>query len=214
MNKPIIFTDFDGTITTEDSISGAIMPYVDKKEFMEYAKKLEKGEITLSAVVRYAYDNRPAEWLDGMLKYIDTVKIRPGFEEFLDDMEKKGIPVVVISGGFRQFSERKLAPYMKKITALHAVEMNVDGDKLKVVSGYDDGNELLKKTDVMKLYDYDFAIGIGDSYTDKNMAQAVDRCFARDVLAAYLDKTGTPYTPYEDFYDVLKGIDEIIEEQK
>lgn len=165
-------------------------------------------------MVRYAYDDRPAQWLDGMLRYIDTVKIRPGFSEFLDDMEKRGIPVVVISGGFRQFSERKLAPYMKKITALHAVDMTVDGDKLKLVSGYDDGNELLKKTDVMALYDYDFAIGIGDSYTDKNMAKVVDRCFARDVLAAYLDKTGTPYIPYGDFTDVMKGIDKILEEQK
>ena len=214
MNKPIIFTDFDGTITTEDTLTGEILPYVDKKEFLEYNGKLERGEMTLSAVVRYAYDDRPAQWLDGMLRYIDTVKIRPGFSEFLDDMEKRGIPVVVISGGFRQFSERKLAPYMKKITALHAVDMTVDGDKLKLVSGYDDGNELLKKTDVMALYDYDFAIGIGDSYTDKNMAKAVDRCFARDVLAAYLDKTGTPYIPYGDFTDVMKGIDKILEEQK
>ena len=120
MNKPIIFTDFDGTITTEDTLTGAILPYVDKKEFLEYNGKLERGEMTLSAVVRYAYDDRPAQ-------------IRPGFSEFLDDMEKRGIPVVVISGGFRQFSERKLAPYMKKITALHAVDMTVDGDKLKLV---------------------------------------------------------------------------------
>lgn len=175
MNKPIIFTDFDGTITTEDTLTGAILPYVDREEFLKYNGKLERGEMTL------------------------------------DDMEKRGIPVVVISGGFRQFSERKLAPYMKKITALHAVDMMVDGDKLKLVSGYDDGNELLKKTDVMALYDYDFAIGIGDSYTDKNMARAVDVCFARDVLAAYLDKTDTPYTAYDDFNDVMKEMDRILE---
>ena len=73
MNKPIIFTDFDGTITTEDTLTGAILPYVDKKEFLEYNGKLERGEMTLSAVVRYAYDDRPAQWLDGMLRYIDTV---------------------------------------------------------------------------------------------------------------------------------------------
>ncbi len=87
-----------------------------------------------------------------MLEYIDTVKIRPGFEEFLDKMAEKEIPVVVISGGFRQFSSRKLAPYMDKIAALHTVEMTVEGDKIKLVSQHDDGNELLKKTDVMKKY--------------------------------------------------------------
>ncbi len=33
----------------------------------------------------------------------------------------------------------------------------------------------------------------------KNMAQAVDTCFARDVLAKYLDQIGKEYRPYEDF---------------
>ena len=80
--KNIVFVDFDGTITTEDTLTGAILPFVDHKEFLEYNGKLEKGEMTLSEVVRYAYDDRPAEWIPKMLEYIDTVKIRPGFEEF------------------------------------------------------------------------------------------------------------------------------------
>lgn len=210
MYKNIVFIDFDGTITTEDTLTGAILPFVDHKEFLEYNGKLEKGEMTLSEVVRYAYDGKPSSWIPKMLEYIDTVQIRPGFEEFLDKMAEKEIPVVVISGGFRQFSERKLAPYMEKITALHTVEMSVEGDEIKLISQYDDGNELLKKTDVMALYDYEHAIGIGDSYTDKNMAQAVDTCFARDVLAKYLDQIGRSYQPYEDFYEVLKGLTEIL----
>lgn len=210
MYKNIIFIDFDGTITTEDTLTGAILPFVDPKEFKEYNGKLFSGEMTLSQVVRYAYDDRPAEWVPEMLQYIDSVKIRPGFSEFLDKMQEKGIPVVVISGGFRQFSERKLAPYMDKITALHAVEMSIDGNKIKLISRYDDGSELLKKTEVMSQYQYEHAIGIGDSLTDKNMAQAVDTCFARDVLAQYLDKIGRSYEPYEDFYQVMEKLAEIL----
>lgn len=210
MYKNIIFIDFDGTITTEDTLTGAILPFVDPQEFKEYNGKLFAGEMTLSEVVRYAYDDRPAEWLPPMLDYIDKVQIRPGFDEFLDKMQEKNIPVVVISGGFRQFSERKLAPYMDRITALHAVELTVDGDKMRLVSQYDDGNELLKKTDVMALYEYEHAVGIGDSLTDKNMAQAVDTCFARDVLAQYLTEIGRAYTPYEDFYEVLKELEDIL----
>ncbi len=91
--KNIVFVDFDGTITTEDTLTGAILPFVDHKEsFLEYNGKLEKGEMTLSEVVRYAYDDRPAEWIPKMLEYIDTVKIRPGFEEFLDKMAEKRNP--------------------------------------------------------------------------------------------------------------------------
>ena len=143
--KKIVFIDFDGTITTEDTLVGAIFPFVDPKEVDEYNGKLEKGEMTLSQVVRYAYDGRPAEWLPKMLEYIAKVKIRPGFKEFLDKMA---------------------------------------------------------------LYDYEYAIGIGDSFTDMNMAQAVDTIFARDVLAKYLEKQGKSYIPYEDFFDVVKVMEE------
>ena len=95
-----MFTDFDGTITTEDTLTGAIKPFVKQEEFYEYYKKLEKGEMTLSQVVRYAYDGRPARWIPDMLKYIDAVEIRPGFGEFLDRMAELRIPVVVISSVF------------------------------------------------------------------------------------------------------------------
>ena len=208
MYENIIFVDFDGTITTEDTLTGAVRPFVDPEEFYEYYKKLESGEMTLSQVVRYAYDGRPAKWIPDMLKYIDTVKIRPGFEEFLDRMAELDIPVVIISGGFRQFSERKLAPYMDKITALHAVDMTESDGKIKLISGHDDGNELLKKTDIMAQYDYRHSFGVGDSFTDKNMAQAVDTPFARNVLAKYLDMIDIPYVPYDNFFDVINGIEE------
>ena len=45
---------------------------------------------------------------------------------------------------------------------------------------------------------------ICDSFTDRNMSQAVDAVFARDILAQYLEKLGAPYLPYEDFYDVIR----------
>ncbi|MFR6257408.1 MAG: HAD-IB family phosphatase [Anaerovoracaceae bacterium] len=208
MYRNIVFVDFDGTITTEDTLVGAIYPFVDPEEFREYNGRLEKGEMTLSEVVRYAYDGRPAKWLPKMLEYIDTVEIRPGFDEFLDKMEEADIPVVVISGGVSQFSQRKLKPYENKLKALHAVQLSVENDEMHLISQYDDGNELLKKTDVMALYEYEHAIGIGDSFTDMNMAQAVDTVFARDILAKYLDKLGKPYIPYDDFFDVIKAIEE------
>ena len=137
---------------------------------------------------------------------MDKVPIRPGFDAFLDEMQTLGIPVVVISGGVRQFSERKLAPYMDRITALHAVDLDLVDGKMQLRSGYDDGNELLKKTDVMALYEYKHAYGIGDSFTDMNMAQAVDTIVARDVLAQFLAKKGMGYLPYEDFDAITEAI--------
>ena len=190
----------------EDTFSGAMRLFIDPDEFSLYSKKLAAGEATLSEAVRKAYDGAPAALLPKFLNYVRSVPMRPGFEAFLDACDALDIGVVVISGGARQFLEQKLAPYEERLLGIHAAELAVCGDALRLESEFDDGNELVKKTAVMALYDYDRSIGIGDSFTDCNMAQAVDRAFARDILAKFLTKKGIPFTPFEDFYTVAEAI--------
>ena len=204
MYDTIVFADFDGTITMEDTLVGAIRLFAAPEEFQMYNQKLARGEMTLSQVVRYAFDGAPSDRLPRMLEYVKSVSLRPGFADFLDEMDRRGVPVVVISGGVRQFVEQTLAPFRERLLGLHAVDLDVSGPQMRLISAYDDGNELLKKTDVMALYEYRRAVGIGDSFTDRNMSRAVDVIFARDILAQYLEKLGAPYLPYEDFYDVLR----------
>jgi len=205
MYETIVFVDFDGTITVEDTMAGAIRLFTEPEEFQLYNRRLAQGEMTLSQVVRYAFDGAPSDRLPHMLDYVRTVALRPGFSEFLDEMDRRSIPVVVISGGVRQFVEQTLAPLRDRFLGVHAVDLDVSGPRMRLVSAYDDGNELMKKTDIMALYEYRRSVGIGDSFTDRNMARAVDTVFARDILAQYLDKLGIPYLPYEDFYDVSRG---------
>ena len=206
MYDTIAFVDFDGTITMEDTLEGAIRLFASPEEFHSVKGKLVRGEMTLSQVVRYAFDGAPSSRLERMLDYVKGVALRPGFPEFLDEMDKRKIPVVVISGGVRQFVELRLAPWRGRLLGVHAVYLDTSGPGMKLVSPYDDGNELLKKTDVMALYDYRHAIGIGDSFTDMKMSLAVDTIFARDVLAAYLQKMGRQFLLYDTFFDVIEAV--------
>ena len=206
MYDTIAFVDFDGTITMEDTLEGAIRLFASPEEFHSVKGKLVRGEMTLSQVVRYAFDGAPSSRLERMLDYVKGVALRPGFPEFLDEMDKREIPVVVISGGVRQFVELRLAPWRGRLLGVHAVDLDTSGPGMKLISPYDDGNELLKKTDVMALYDYRHAIGIGDSFTDMKMSLAVDTIFARDVLAAYLQKMGRQFLLYDTFFDVIEAV--------
>ena len=206
MYDTIAFVDFDGTITMEDTLEGAIRLFASPEEFHSVMGKLVRGEMALSQVVRYAFDGAPSSRLERMLDYVKGVALRPGFPEFLDEMDKREIPVVVISGGVRQFVELRLAPWRGRLLGVHAVDLDTSGPGMKLVSPYDDGNELLKKTDVMALYDYRHAIGIGDSFTDMKMSLAVDTIFARDVLAAYLQKMGRQFLLYDTFFDVIEAV--------
>ena len=54
--------------------------------------------------------------------------------------------------------------------------------------------------------DDDF-VYVGDGFSDRCVAKAASRVFARDGLAEYLDEKGVPFEPFDDFYDVAAALD-------
>ena len=78
---------------------------------------------------------------------------------------------------------------------------------IHLVSGYDDGNELLEEDRCHGVVVITtILVGIGDSFTDKNMAKAVDTIFARDQLAKVSRRyQQAVYTLSRIFFDVMKG---------
>jgi len=206
MYDKIVFVDFDGTITTEDTLDGTMRLFVSKEEYEAKYQEMIRGSLTLSKALHLVFDFTPSVRFHEMMEYIKKVSIRDGFVEFLDEMAVLGIPVVVISGGLRQLLEAKIGEYKERFLGMHFVDLDISGNNMKLVSEYDDGKEVLKKTEIMAQYDYQTAICIGDSYTDINMAAASDVVFARDILADYLKKEGRPYVPWKDFYDIIEAI--------
>ncbi len=206
MYETILFVDFDGTITAEETLDGAMRLFIPEKEYEEKTKELLEGKISLSHALHFAFDHTPSAELPKMEEYVRGVALRSGFEEFLDVMDDLQIPVVVISGGLKPLVETKLKVYEHRFLGMHYVDIDTSGGFIKLDSKYDDGKEVLKKTDIMSQYEYAFAICIGDGYTDINMALASDLVFARDVLAKALAAKGIPFHAWNDFYDVLEVI--------
>jgi 2-hydroxy-3-keto-5-methylthiopentenyl-1-phosphate phosphatase len=206
MYDKIIFVDFDGTITTEDTLDGTMRLFVSGEEYQKRYREMLQGSLTLSEALHLVFDHTPSVRFHEMMEYIRQVSIRDGFEEFLDGMEALGIPVVVISGGLRQLLEVKIGRYKDRFLGMHYVDLDISGQNMKLVSEHDDGREVLKKTEIMAQYDYRSAICIGDSYTDINMAAASNVVFARDILAEYLKREGKPYIAWKDFHDVTEVI--------
>ena len=63
--------------------------------------------------------------------------------------------------------------------------------------------EQCKRADVGDLAEF---VYVGDGYSDRCVAKAATRVFARDGLAAYLAREGVPFERFEDFYDVERGL--------
>jgi 2-hydroxy-3-keto-5-methylthiopentenyl-1-phosphate phosphatase len=110
--------------------------------------------------------------------------------------------LVVISGGLQGMVAAVLAPYLDKITAIHAIEVNTTTSYLQVLSRYEGGTELVAKAEIMATYNFEESIAIGDSITDWQMALAASLVFARPPLTQYLDEQHKPYLPWQDFREI------------
>ncbi len=206
MYDTILFLDFDGTITSEETLEGSMHLCIDPSIYEEEKRALNAGKRSLADTLHLAFSMIPVKSMAAILDYVDQVEVRPGFEKLLDVAADLGIPVVVISGGLESYIERKLAPYKDKILAFHGVGVDLSGEFIKLKPAYEAEGDLVQKTLIMDQYEYRKAISVGDNFTDYRMALASDQVFARDTLAMVMEKHKLPFTLWEDFYDVARSI--------
>lgn len=199
--KRIVFCDFDGTITVDETFVAMITKFApaaaDRLLPEIYAQR-----VTLRDGVRQMLESIPSSSYPQIIGFMRSQPIRAGFSEFLDFLKTAQIPIVVISGGLQIMVETTLAPYLDRITAIQAIEVDTTGTYLQASSRYEDGKELVAKAQIMAKYHADETIAIGDSITDWNMALAADLVFARSPLTEYLESQNKPYFAWDDFLDI------------
>jgi 2-hydroxy-3-keto-5-methylthiopentenyl-1-phosphate phosphatase len=206
--KRIIFCDFDGTITVEETFVAMLRkftPDVAAQLLPEiYAKRL-----TLRQGVRQMVASIPSDRYAEIIDFTRPQPIRPGFVELLDFCDQSQIPFVIISGGFLDMVKSVVEPYLAKITAIHAMEIDTQGSHLQVSSRYEQGNEIVAKAEIMREYKAEQSIAIGDSITDLNLALSAPIVFARPPLSRYLNEHNKLYIPWNDFFEIRSAIEKL-----
>ncbi|MBD2435518.1 HAD-IB family phosphatase [Nostoc sp. FACHB-110] len=199
--KRIVFCDFDGTITVEETFVAVLQkfaPEVAAKLIPEmYAKRL-----SLRAGVKQILQSIPSASYADIIEFTQPQLIRPGFVELLDFLDFQGVPLIVISGGLRGMVEIVLDKLVQRVSNIYAVDVDTSGTYLKVISPYEGDTELVAKVQVMDKYPADEKIAIGDSLTDLNMGLQASVVFARSPLTRYLDEHQKPYIPWNDFLEI------------
>jgi 2-hydroxy-3-keto-5-methylthiopentenyl-1-phosphate phosphatase len=203
--KPIVFCDFDGTITAQETFV-AVLKQFSPELAANLIPQMYELKITLREGVRQILESIPSSQLPEIIEFAQSQPMRAGFPEFLDFLESQNIQFVVISGGLRVMVETVLGEELiKKVTAIHAIDVDTTGSHFRVISNYEGETELVDKVKVMSLYKTEKAIAIGDSVTDLNMALNVPVVFARDRLKVYLDQRQKPYIDWHDFWEIREA---------
>ncbi|HEY9596927.1 MAG TPA: HAD-IB family phosphatase [Cyanophyceae cyanobacterium] len=210
--KRVVFCDFDGTITSEETFVGMLKEFTPQlsEQLMPlmYARQL-----TLRQGVRQLLESIPCARYPEILDYAKSKLIRPGLVELLEFLEAEKVPFVVVSGGLRGMVETVLSqtstgtpPLLERVAAIYAVDVDTTGEFLQVSSQLEGGTELVDKVQVMAKYRAQEQIAIGDSVTDLNMALEAPIVFARDRLSQYLDEYNKPYIPWNDFFEIREHL--------
>ena len=193
--------DWDGTVTARDTLHAAIEEFGDVDLFRAMEDEIGR-RLTLQEVIAVEMATISAPIEDVVAYLVGTVPLRPGFAELVGRRHP-----LVVSMGFHELIEPLLARDGIQIR-LVANRLDPQPAGWKTVfrpqALCDVCGEPCKRSDVASL---DGFVYVGDGFSDRCVAQAATRVFARDGLADYLDARGVTYEGFDDFYDIERLLD-------
>jgi len=222
--KPIIFCDFDGTITETDNIVSLMTQFVPE-ESEKIAKAMMEQKLTFKDGVSAMFELLSTKQKDTVIKYLlDTAIIREGFDDFVRFAQEKHIPFYIVSGGVDFFIEPLLKKY-GPFSGIYCNSADFSEQQIKLVFPNSCDEECEKfetqgcgccKPSVMrKVAQRDhFKIVIGDSLSDFEAAKQADLVLARDHLIKRCEDLHLPYKRFETFYDCLEAVKELMDAEK
>ncbi len=193
--------DWDGTITQADTLHVAIEEFGDMGVFIEMESEIGR-RMTLREVIAVEMATITAPLDDVVAFLLATVPLRAGFAELVERRDP-----LVVSMGFHELIEPLLArDGIEARLVANRLDPRPEGWTaiFRPQAVCDVCGEPCKRSDVADLDGFAY---VGDGFSDRCVAQAASRVFARDGLATYLAEKGVEYETYEDFYDVAGALD-------
>ena len=195
-----IVVDWDGTVTEIDGLHLVLREFGDVGIYGAAEERLGRG-LTLHEVIALEFESIRAPLEDVVLWVRENVRLRAGFVEFARTRRP-----LIVSSGFDELIE----PLLER----EGLELEVRANRLDPRS---DGwralfrnaepcpvcGEPCKRADVAGLNGF---VYVGDGFSDRCVATAASRVFARDGLAEYLVARGTPFEYFTDFQDLAGAL--------
>ena len=195
-----LVVDWDGTATADDTLHVAIERFGDTEVFR--AMEAEIGRrLTLQEVIATEMATIDAPLDDVVSFLLDNIALRPGFAELVEQHDP-----LVVSMGFHELIEPLLARDGIEVPVVaNRLDVRPDGwhALFREQAVCDVCGEPCKRSDVAGLNGF---VYVGDGFSDRCVAQAASRVFARDGLADFLAAQDVPFDRFDDFHDVARAL--------
>ncbi|MCJ8014317.1 2-hydroxy-3-keto-5-methylthiopentenyl-1-phosphate phosphatase [Paenibacillus sp. KQZ6P-2] len=208
--KPVIFCDFDGTITLSDNIV-AIMKQFKPEGYEQIMKRTVDQEISLRQGVGDMFALLPSSRKDEIVDFvIIRAGIREGFREFLEYVKQENIEFYVTSGGMDFFIDPLLAPFDIPADHIFCNSADFSGEQVEILWPHpcqdpcNNGCGMCKTTVMRRFPEEQYErILIGDSLTDFEGAKIADMVYSRSILTDKCAELGVKHVPFQNFFDIM-----------
>lgn len=219
--RPMLFLDFDGTITERDVIDAILESFADSR-WLEIEKQWRAGRIGSRDCLRAqtALVQATRAQIDEL---IDGIKVDSGFALLLETAKHFDVPAQIISDGFdyciRRILERPnlgLAPYLShlRVCASHLEfsrwnRLQLDFPFFHQACAHGCATckpaamRLLNRTNAQTIF-------VGDGLSDRYAAQCADLVFAKNGLASYCREQGIEFIAYCGLDEVASYLNEAL----
>jgi 2-hydroxy-3-keto-5-methylthiopentenyl-1-phosphate phosphatase len=192
--------DWDGTVTEVDGLHLVLREFGDEQLYDDAESKLGH-ELTLNEVIAAEFETVRAP-LDEVVAWMRAnVHVRAGFVELA-----RAHDPLIVSSGFRELIEPILE---REGLELELVANEVDARPDGWRARFRESDSCAVCGQPCKRADIDAPEGfvyVGDGYSDRCVALAASRVFARDGLARYLGARGVAFEPFDDFHDIARAL--------
>jgi 2-hydroxy-3-keto-5-methylthiopentenyl-1-phosphate phosphatase len=188
-----VVVDWDGTVTETDGLHLVLLEFGDEQIYDAAENKLGH-DLTLHEViaVEFASVRAPLEEVVAWVR--ENVRLREGFAKFARTHEP-----LIVSSGFHELIEPVLAREGLELDVVaNRLDPRPTGWEVRFRSAEPCSvcGEPCKRVDVVELGEFAY---VGDGFSDRCVALAASRVFARDGLADYLEGRTVPFERFHDF---------------
>lgn len=220
MTKPIIFSDFDGTISLVD-VTDQILERLADSAWHQVEERWVRGEIGSRQCLeqQMALVRTEAVPLDEL---IDSVPLDPGFVTFYRLVQARQIPFYVLSDGFDYVIRRVLrrsgaAGPLRNGWHLFSSGLKCEAGRLTTsfphpAAGCEHGCATCKPGIMRQLAgDHSPVIYIGDGLSDRFAVEAASLVFAKHGLLEYCRSEAIACQPFESFADIQRSLERVLD---
>lgn len=209
-----VLMDFDGTLTDVD-VGERLLDVFASPDWRREYELWRQGIIpSFKEMNEREFAYLPSGRREEMVRYaLETVRLRPGAEEFVASCQAKGVPLEIVSGGLDFYIRPILADHglgHLPLTCMKAADFTQGAH---VRPTYPAGVVVCETTGACKcarLWRYQGqgyrTVYLGDGASDRCVARQADLLFARGSLARYCREESIPSTPFETFHEVMEAL--------